>query len=276
MRHAVGLPNLGIFGDPRLLADLAVRAEDAGWDGCFVWDHLLYREPDWPVANPTVVAAAIAARTSRIRFGVMVNAVARRHPGQLAAEAATLDVLSDGRLVFGAALGSFADEWTRFGYDADPRLRADRLDEGLAAITALWSGEPATFEGDYVHMDAVRMPLTPVQQPRPPVWCGGSWPAKRPFRRAARWDGVMPTHRDYGLGQTMPPSELAAIVDYVRGQRDPAAGPFDVALEGRTEAGGAVPQVYAEAGLTWWIEAFGWWRGDPDSARDRIDAGPPG
>ena len=80
MRHAVGLPNLGVFGDPRLLTDLAVRAEDAGWDGCFVWDHLLYREPDWPVANPTVVAAAIAARTSRIRFGVMVNAVARRHP----------------------------------------------------------------------------------------------------------------------------------------------------------------------------------------------------
>ena len=175
----------------------------------------------------------------------MVHAVARRRPGQLAAEAATLDVLSNGRLVFGAALGSFADEWTRFGESADPLRRAERLDEGLAAITALWSGEPATFEGEHVHVDAVRMPLTPVQRPRPPVWCGGSWPAKRPFRRAARWDGVMPTHRDYGLGETMPPSELAAIVDYVRSHRDPAAGPFDVAVEGWTEAGGAVPDGYA-------------------------------
>src|SRR4029453_7015783 len=85
MRYAVGLPNVGVFGDPRLLADLAVAGEDAGWGACFIWDHLPYKEPDWPVATPTVVAAAIAARTSRIRFGVMVNAVARRRPGQLAA-----------------------------------------------------------------------------------------------------------------------------------------------------------------------------------------------
>ncbi len=275
MKYAVGLPNVGTFGDPRLLVDLAVGAEAAGWDAVFVWDHLLYREPGWPVANPTAVVAAIAARTERIRLGVMVNAVARRHPGQLAAESATIDALSGGRLVFGAALGSYTDEWTRFGDDADPRLRADRLDEGLAAITALWSGETTTFDGDHVHVDAVRMPLTPVQRPRVPVWCGGSWPAKRPFRRAARWDGVMPTHREYGLGKTMPPSELAAIVTYVHEHRDPAAGPIDVVLEGSTEAGAAVPDGYAEAGLTWWIEAFGWWRGDPDSTRARIAAGPP-
>jgi len=275
MRYAVGLPNVGAFGDPALLVDLAVSAEEAGWDGCFVWDHLLYHQPDWPVANPVVVTAAIAARTSRIRFGVMVNAVARRHVGQLAAEAATLDALSGGRLVFGAGLGSFTDEWTHFGDDADPRLRADRLDEGLAAISALWSGEPVSFDGDHVHVHAVRMPLAPVQRPRVPVWCGGTWPAKRPFRRAARWDGVMPTHREYGLGQTMPPSELAVVVEYVREHRDPAAGPLDVVLEGWTEPGGTVPDGYVEAGLTWWVEALGWWRGDLDAARARIAAGPP-
>jgi alkanesulfonate monooxygenase SsuD/methylene tetrahydromethanopterin reductase-like flavin-dependent oxidoreductase (luciferase family) len=277
MQYAIGVPNVGSFGDPRFLAELAGRAEEAGWDGCFVWDHLLYNEPGWPVANPTVVAAAIAARTSRIRFGVLVNAVARRHAGQLAAEAATLDVLSGGRLVFGAGLGSFPEEWTRFGDDADQRLRADRLDERLAAIAALWSGEPATFEGEHVHVDAVRMPLTPVQEPRPPIWCGGTWPAKRPFRRAARWDGVMPTHRDYGLGETMQPSELAAIVEYVGEHRAPSAQPIDVILEGRTEPGGGADHVaqYADVGLTWWIEALGWWRGDLDTARERVTAGPP-
>ena len=277
MRYAVGLPNIGGYGDPGLLVELAVSAEDAGWDGVFLWEHLLYREPDWPVANPVVVAAAIAARTRRIRFGIMVNAVARRHPGQLAAEAATLDVLSGGRLVFGAGLGSYPDEWTRFGADADQRLRAERLDEGLAAVTALWSGQPATLHGSHVRVDGVRMPLTPVQRPRIPIWCGGRWPAKRPFRRAARWDGVMPTHRDYGLGETMPPDELAAVVKYVREHRDPGAGPFDVVLEGRSEPGGGAGVVapYADAGLTWWIEALGWWRGGLDVVRKRIAAGPP-
>lgn len=277
MHYAVNLPNVGPFGDPALLVELAVAAEGAGWDGLFLWDHLLYREPDWPVANPTVVTAAIAARTSRIRFGVMVHAVGRKHPGQLAAESASLDVLSAGRLVLGAALGSYADEWTRFGEDADPRVRAERLDEGLAAVDALWSGEPVSMHGTHIRLDGVRMPLRPVQRPRPPVWVGGRWPAKRPFRRAARWDGVMPTHADYGLGETMPPQELAAIVAYVRDHREPGAGPFDVVLEGRTEPGGGADVVapYADAGLTWWIEALGWWRGDLATVRDRIAAGPP-
>jgi alkanesulfonate monooxygenase SsuD/methylene tetrahydromethanopterin reductase-like flavin-dependent oxidoreductase (luciferase family) len=277
MRYAVGMPNVGTFGDPVLLADLGVLAEDAGWDAVFIWDHLLYHHDGWPVASPIVAATAIAALTSRVRLGVLVNAVARRHPGELAAETASLDVLSGGRLIVGAGLGSFPDEWTGFGGDPDPRTRADKLDEGLAAVTALWSGERTSFAGEHLTVRDVRMPLTPVQRPRIPVWCGGTWPARRPFRRAARWDGVMPTHRDYGLGATMPPTDLAAIVEYVRARRPAGAGPFDVILEGRTESGGGAEVVrpYAEAGLTWWIEALGWWRGDLDAARARIAAGPP-
>jgi alkanesulfonate monooxygenase SsuD/methylene tetrahydromethanopterin reductase-like flavin-dependent oxidoreductase (luciferase family) len=209
---------------------------------------------------------------------VLINAVARRHPGELAAETAALDVLSGGRLVVGAGLGSYEAEWTSFGQDADPKVRAGRLDEGLAAIAALWSGEPVSLAGSHVTVDDVAMPLTPVQKPRPPVWIGGRWPAKRPFRRAAAWDGVMPTHRDFGLGQTMPPGELAAIIGYVREHRDPAAGAFDVILEGRTEPESAMAHIapYEQAGLTWWIEAMGWWRGGPAAAMDRITAGPPG
>ena len=64
----------------------------------------------------------------------------------------------------------------------------------------------------------------PVQQPRIPVWCGGRWPNKAPFRRAARWDGVMPTHSGYGLGQTMPPGDLREVIGYTREHRR-AAGP---------------------------------------------------
>jgi alkanesulfonate monooxygenase SsuD/methylene tetrahydromethanopterin reductase-like flavin-dependent oxidoreductase (luciferase family) len=274
--YAVGLPTVGEFGDPTALVSLAEAADGAGWDGVFFWDHLLWADPSWPVANSTVVVGAAAAVTSRVRLGIMVNAVARRRPAQLAAETATLDALSGGRAVFGAALGSYPDEWSRLGEDPDPRARADRVDAGLAVIDALWTGTEVSYQGAGLTVDGVRMPLTPVQQPRVPVWIGGSWPARRPFRRAARWDGVMPTHRDYGLGQTMPPATLAEVLRYVAEHRDPAAAPIDVALEGSTAPGDtSVVPAYAEVGLTWWIEAFGWWRGGLATARDRIAAGPP-
>jgi len=118
-----------------------------------------------------------------------------------------------------------------------------------------------------------------VQRPRIPIWCGGRWPVKPPFRRAARWDGVMPTHTEYGLGETMPPDELLAAVRYTREHRT-APGPFDVALEGRTDGtapdrGGSHVVPYVEAGLTWWIEALGWWRGTPEDAMARVTQGPP-
>ncbi len=144
-----------------------------------------------------------------------------------------------------------------------------------------------TARGAYLTAVDVQMLPRPVQRPRIPVWCGGRWPAKAPFRRAARWDGVMPTHAGYGLGQTMPPDELRAAVRYTREHRT-ADGPFDVILEGRTD--GAAPgrgagQVapYVEAGLTWWVEALGWWRGGPIQPSGRImrtvtgaPGGPPG
>jgi alkanesulfonate monooxygenase SsuD/methylene tetrahydromethanopterin reductase-like flavin-dependent oxidoreductase (luciferase family) len=278
-RCAVGIPNVGPFGDPVLLVDLAVAAEQAGWDGFFVWDHLLWRDPQWHVADPTVVISAVAARTERIRIAIMVNLLARRRPAKAAREAVTLDVLSGGRLIVGAGLGSLDTEFTAFGESADPRVRAARLDEALHLLDALWSGQPVTFHGDHVTATDVTMRPRPVQRPRIPIWCGGRWPHKPPFRRAARWDGVMPTHTGYGVGETMPPAELRAAVQYTRQHRT-AASPFDVALEGRTDgsaadrgAGHVAP--YVSAGLTWWIEALGWWRGTGADAMTRIRQGPP-
>jgi alkanesulfonate monooxygenase SsuD/methylene tetrahydromethanopterin reductase-like flavin-dependent oxidoreductase (luciferase family) len=276
---AVGVPNVGTFGDPSLLVDLAVAAEEHGWDGFFVWDHQLYWDPQWAVADPVVVIAAVAARTARIRFGIMVNVLARRRAGKVARESVTLDRLSRGRLVFGAGLGSLPEEFTAFGEPGGARERAARLDESLDLIDALWRGEPVTFRGDHLTATDVTMLPRPVQQPRIPVWCGGRWPNKAPFRRAARWDGVMPTHSGYRLGQTMPPDDLRAVIRYTREHRT-SAGPFDVALEGRTDGaapdrGGRHVARYAGAGLTWWIEALGWWRGIPADALARIRQGPP-
>jgi alkanesulfonate monooxygenase SsuD/methylene tetrahydromethanopterin reductase-like flavin-dependent oxidoreductase (luciferase family) len=259
--------------------NLAVAAEEHGWDGFFVWDHLLYWDPEWYVADPVVVIAAVAARTARIRIGILVNLLARRRAGKVAREAVTLDQLSQGRLVFGAGLGSRAEEFTAFGEPGEAKERAARLDESLDLLDALWTGERVTFRGEHLTATDVTMLPRPVQQPRIPIWCGGRWPVKAPFRRAARWDGVMPTHTEYGLGETMPPDELLAAVRYTREHRT-ASGPFDVALEGRTDGtapdrGGAHVLPYVEAGLTWWIEALGWWRGTPADAMTRITQGPP-
>jgi alkanesulfonate monooxygenase SsuD/methylene tetrahydromethanopterin reductase-like flavin-dependent oxidoreductase (luciferase family) len=279
LSYAVGVPVVGQFGDPARLVELAVAAEEHGWDGFFVWDHLLWHDASWDVADPVVVTAAVAARTRRIKIGILINVLARRRIGKVAKESVTIDRLSAGRLVVGAGLGSLPAEFTAFGESADPRERAARLDESLLLLDALWSGQPVTMNGEYLTATDVTMLPRPVQQPRIPVWCGGQWPARAPFRRAARWDGVMPVHAGYGIGETMPPDELAAIVRHTRGHRT-QAGPFDVVLEGRTDGaapgrGASYVSRYLDAGLTWWIEALGWWRGSTQDALARIRQGPP-
>ena len=255
--YAVGLPNVGEFGDPRLLVELAVAAEEHGWDGVYLWDHLLYHDPHWSVVNPTVVISAIAARTTRVRLGVLMMALPRRRAQVVARETAALDVLSGGRLIFGAGLGSMDLEYARFGEDAALPARAALLDQGLDHLVRLWD----------------EFTPHPVQRPRIPVWCPGKWPRRAGFRRAVKWDGAMPT---FASGRDVPVEEFAAVVEFLRSQRGSLDG-YDIALEGRSSgpADTALVGSYVESGMTWWIEAMGWWRGGVDEARARIIAGPP-
>jgi alkanesulfonate monooxygenase SsuD/methylene tetrahydromethanopterin reductase-like flavin-dependent oxidoreductase (luciferase family) len=268
IRYAVGLPNVGEFGDPHLLVELAVLAEESGWDGVYVWDHVLYHDPAWPVANPTVTAAAIAAATRRVRLIVM-HVLPRRRAHVVARESVTLDTLSGGRLTVAAAIGSMDLEYAGFG--ESPRGRGAALDAGLARLCALWSGEPVVVGGS----TPVQMRPMPVQQPRIPIWCGGRWPNRAPLRRAARFDGAMPTFADQNT-RIVPSAEFAEAAAFIAAERGGLAG-YDIALEGASEAGGAPAAAagYAAHGLTWWVEAMGWWRapGVP-TARTRIAAGP--
>src|SRR5436190_11797564 len=134
-RYAVGLPNIREYADPGLLVDLAADAEAAGWDGLFLWDHLAAPDSEplpTPATDPWVAMSAIAARTERMRLGIMVVALARRRPWKVAREAVSLDRLSGGRLALGVGLGSGDySEFEALGEDPDRRVRADRLDEGL-------------------------------------------------------------------------------------------------------------------------------------------------
>jgi alkanesulfonate monooxygenase SsuD/methylene tetrahydromethanopterin reductase-like flavin-dependent oxidoreductase (luciferase family) len=252
LSYAVGLPTVGGFGDVRTLVGLAVAAERHGWDGVHLWDHVLYHEPGWPVASPVVAAAAIAAATSRVRI-ILTVALPRRQVQDVAQDTAGTDALSRRRLTVLATIGSMDREYSEFGLDADLRARGHALDERLHGLVELWS----------------RWMVPPI-----PIWCGGRWPHKPGLRRAARFNGAMPTFA-HQRGSNVPIEEFTAAASFVRQH---ASGSVDIALEGATNGSQQARRVaaYADAGATWWIEALGWWRGDLDAARSRVIAGPPG
>jgi alkanesulfonate monooxygenase SsuD/methylene tetrahydromethanopterin reductase-like flavin-dependent oxidoreductase (luciferase family) len=272
------LPNFGAFGDANVLGELAATAEQNGWDGFFIWDHILFQEtPPQDVVDPWVALTTIALRTDRIRLGALMTPLARRRPWKVARETVSIDRVSGGRLTFGAGLGfPPRAEFELFGEESDDRIRARKLDEGLAILDGLWSGEPFAFEGAHFHIEETRFLPRPVQQPRPPVWIAGWWPNKPPLRRAARWDGVF---SELVMGGLPSPDQLREIRAYVHEHRD-SPNPFDAALNGYTDTdpSHAAETVgpYVEAGLTWWLERI-----DPErrnsvaETRERIEAGPP-
>lgn len=276
MRFAVGLPNVGEYGDPQVLLELAVAAEESGWDGVNVWDHILYHDRSWPVTDSIVAASAMATATHSVRIGLLMLALPRRRPWKLAKELATLDRLSNGRLVAGFGLGSMASEYSAFGEDADLKVRAEKLDEGLQIVDRCLRGGTVSFRGRHYQVDDVRLLPEAAQYPRLPIWVAGRWPNRAPFRRAARWDGVMPVHVDFGKGETMPPEAVNDIRDYVVRHRSTTER-FDLAIEGMSDRGRVdIERLarYERAGATWWVEALGWWRGDVGAAMQRIREGP--
>src|SRR5215472_12036239 len=176
MRYSVNVPNFGEFAAPEVFAEVARRAEEAGWDAVLVWDHVAgEKDLRWEIADPWILLTAAALATSRIRLGTAITPVARRRPSKLAREVTTLDRLTGGRMILGAGLGDPIDgEYGTFGDTTDTKVLAERLDEGLHALDLLWSGEPVTYRGNQVTIDDVVFRPTPVQRPRVPVWVGGA------------------------------------------------------------------------------------------------------
>lgn len=287
MRYALDLPNMGPFSEPRLLAELARDAEQAGWDGFFLWDHVGARQENLWLSDPWIALAACAMTTERIRLGTMVTPLPRRRPWKVARETVSLDRLSGGRLILGVGVGSGrATEWDNFHEETDVRRRGAMLDEALAILTGLWSGRPFEFYGAHYTVEHAEFLPPPVQQPRIPVWVAGYWPNKPPFRRAARWDGLFPLFPEADDAEILPLFRDA--VAFVREQRGDNPAPFDVLHRGITPGDDPARAVeivapFAEAGATWWAEAihpqrFGVdWGGEwpLDALRERIRQGPP-
>lgn len=273
MHHGIVVANLGDYSDPREAVRLAQTAEAAGWEGFFVWDHLGFVW-DTPSADPWVILSAVAASTERIKIGTAVTPLARRRPQVVANALASLDVLSGGRVIFGAGLGGVPREFAAFGDPGGAKQRAAMLDEGLDVLNRLMSGELVTHRGEHYAVEDVRLAPLPVQRPRVPIWIGGE--AKPALRRAAHWDGWLAsaTPLDGTIGMSKSPEQIAALVTEIRRHRT-ANSPFDVALDGYSEPGDyELPRAYEEAGATWWLESIHDRRGTLEEMLARVEAGP--
>lgn len=277
MKYGFVLPH----GDARIAADFARDAEQAGWDGFFVW------EPVWGY-DAWVLLAAAAMQTSRIKLGTMISPMSRMRPWKLAGETVTVDHLSNGRVIFSVGMGAVDTGFAAFGEETDLRTRAELLDEGLDILEGLWKGQPFKYEGKHYKLkptDFVHNPPPPVQQPRIPIWVVGAWPRPKSMRRVARCDGMLvgQIKEDDGTWRKQTFDDIRAIKDYLDENRT-LSTPFDLVWEGEETPGedpvraAEMVAPWADAGITWWIESRWMVPSDAEGlaqVRERILQGPP-
>ncbi|HEX5828778.1 MAG TPA: LLM class flavin-dependent oxidoreductase [Candidatus Limnocylindrales bacterium] len=277
MRYGLSVMNFGELADARVFAELARRAEAAGWDALLAWDHHAFL---WgpPSGDPWTLLTAAALSTDRLVLGTDVAVLTRERPLPFANRLATIDRLAGGRIVLGVGLGGAEAEQRAAGEPVDLRERAALTDELLGVIRALLDGDRVDHEGPAAVVRGAT--LAPLPAGRVPVWIGGQGGPAR--RRASRWDGWIPYAVGEGGEPGMTPDELAGHVAEIREARSAAGlgdAPFDVGWHGVSPASDAakaarIAAPWAAAGATWWLESpvMGM------SAADlfaRVDAGPP-
>ncbi|MGI3786180.1 MAG: LLM class flavin-dependent oxidoreductase [Janthinobacterium lividum] len=273
-RRGLFVPAFDPVADPRVFADLASEAEEAGWDGVFVWDHLLYADPVVEIADPWICLAAAATTTSRIQLGTMVTPLSRRRPQVIARQAASLDRLSGGRLVLGFGLGDDGGgrdgrggELSAFGETVEPKVRAALLDEGLDVLTGLLTGAEVDHDGPHHRAAGVTF-LPPATRPGGiPIWIGGRWPNRAPQRRAARYDGYFVI----GLDSPDDVTEARSAIDAARAAAGRGDDPVELVVQ---VPSGGDPEAWAAAGATWVLTGVGPYRMELDEVREVVATGP--
>jgi alkanesulfonate monooxygenase SsuD/methylene tetrahydromethanopterin reductase-like flavin-dependent oxidoreductase (luciferase family) len=266
MRRGLTVAPFETLASPRAVAELAACAEEAGWDGFFVWDHLLFTGVT-DIADPWMCLSAIAMRTSRIAIGPMVTPLPRRRPHVLARQAVTLDHLCEGRLILGLGLGDDggAGELSCFGEELDPRRRGAMLTEGLEVLTGLLSGETLDHQGEHYRASGARFRPTAHRPGGIPIWLAARWPNRLPMRRAAGYDGLFTIRFEE-------PANLATVREWVAGARE-SDRPFEFVVDGPP---GTDPGPWAEAGANWFLTELRPGVLDLAGARELIAAGPQG
>jgi alkanesulfonate monooxygenase SsuD/methylene tetrahydromethanopterin reductase-like flavin-dependent oxidoreductase (luciferase family) len=267
LKRGLFFPAFDALADPELVARVAAEAEEAGWDGVFLWDHLLYNEPVREILDPWICLAAVAVATTRITIGPMVTPLTRRRPAVVARQAVTLDRLSHGRLVLGFGLGDNGGvgELSRFGEELDARVRGRRLTEGLDVLTGLMAGELVHHRGPHYTADGVTFLPRPQRPDGIPIWLAARWPNQPPLRRAAAHDGVV-------MIQLTDPTQLVELRERLL-----SAGAdmerFDIVI---VMPPGEDPGPWAAAGATWLLTQLGPYHLDLDEVRAVAAAAPVG
>ena len=277
MRFGVFLPPFAEFAEPQRVVALSKLAEESGWDGLFLWDHML-AAPGMAVADPWVILGAAAAGTSRIRMGALVTPLPRRRPWVLSRQLATLDRLSDGRLIGGVGLGDDGwSEFSSFGEVTDPVIRGQMLDEALELLQRFLSGEPVKYQGRHYTVDAPPLLPKPRQDPLP-LWGAVRWPNRKPLARIAKLQGCFPI---FATASGLPPPDPGDIVA-LRAALIGLGAQLDhdivvrCALSAEDPAG--VPAALAaleDSGVTWVLEGFPPGM-PPDRVAEVVAKGPPG
>jgi alkanesulfonate monooxygenase SsuD/methylene tetrahydromethanopterin reductase-like flavin-dependent oxidoreductase (luciferase family) len=252
-------------GDPRTVADLAREAEHAGWDAVFTWDGI-YVGDTMPVYDPWVVMAGMAMATERIRIGAMLSPLSRRRPWKVARETVSLDHLSTGRLILPVGLGA-GETFGNVGEETNQRVRAELLDESLAILNGLWSGEPFSFEGKHYQIGEMTFVPKPVQQPRIPIWVVGRRASERSMQRVIACDGMI-------IEESLTPAHVRDIAAYVSIRRT-SEMPFDIIIQAGSDYSTTNIQQLSDAGATWWIDSQWTEPNDPEIIRKRLRQGRP-
>lgn len=225
------------FGTARAVAEMARAAEDAGYHGVFVTDHPI--PPDrflgtggHHALEPTVVLAVAATATTRLRLLTNLFIVAYRNPFLAAKAIATLDALSEGRVIMGTGAGYLREEFAALGVDFD--RRGEILDDALAVMKAVWRGESVSLRGAGWVADGHTALPAPAQRPHPPIWIGGN--SRRALRRVVtHGDGWIPIHAPARFAKFVRSAPLETVADL--------AARLDWARRLAAELGGRPPEA---------------------------------
>jgi alkanesulfonate monooxygenase SsuD/methylene tetrahydromethanopterin reductase-like flavin-dependent oxidoreductase (luciferase family) len=271
MRYGMILPG----GNATEQLEQAILAEEAGWDGVFVWEGA-YGVDAWSLL------AAMAVRTSRVTIGTLLTPLPWRRPWKVASQVATVDQLSGGRVVVTVGLGAIMDDLPLTGEETGVKERAERLDEGIDLMRTLWGGGKSYHGRFYDYeagpLDELSSVGAPVQT-RIPIWVVAVWSRPKSMNRALRCDGVVPQYE--GLGDDATPEHARAVHEWLATRGGSA---IEVVAQGETpaddpQAANASVRGWAAAGCTWWLETR--WEMPHGSAErmrqvgERLAAGPP-
>jgi len=245
MRVGIHLPHIGRKAGPEAIRRAAIQAEELGFSDAWSSEHIIIPKaaPYPPSAlfyDPVLTLTWAAAYTKKIGLGTSVLVLPMRHPLPLAKELATLQCLSEGRLILGAGVGWMEAEFAALG--APFRERGRRMDEGIAMMRAVWGEDPVSFPSRHIPAVIEDMRMLPQPVKPIPIWIGGS--SEAALARALRLDGWH--------GSRLSPQEAAPIIRRLREQRsDPG---FAISLrcgwDGKDEGAlGARLAAYGEAGV---------------------------